>query len=60
MEACEATTCLTMLLAGRTAIIETLLDAGMDPNCFDGATGETHLSCPIKVQLHCCRELSSP
>lgn len=24
---------------GRTAIVETLLDAGMDPNCFDGASG---------------------
>ena len=24
---------------GRTEIVETLLDAGMDPNCFDGASG---------------------
>lgn len=31
------------LPSGRREIIETLLEAGMDPNCFDGATG----SCPL-------------
>ncbi len=26
-------------LPGRTEIVEILLDAGMDPNCFDGTSG---------------------
>ncbi len=29
-----------MCIVGRTEIVETLLDAGMDPNCFDGVSGE--------------------
>ena len=29
------------IVSGRTDIVETLLDAGMDPNCFDGVSGET-------------------
>ena len=31
--------CVCVLLLGRKEIVEILLDAGMDPNCLDGATG---------------------
>lgn len=30
----------TTFLIGRTDIVETLLDAGMDPNCFDGVSSK--------------------
>ena len=29
-----------MLLLGRKEIVEVLLDAGMGPNCLDGASGK--------------------
>lgn len=30
-------------ILGRTEIVEILLDAGMDPNCIDGASGSVVL-----------------
>ena len=38
---CKFLLSLCMLCSiGRTEIVETLLDAGMDPNCFDGKSGK--------------------
>ena len=28
-----------LLLSGRKDVVEILLEAGIDPNCFDGASG---------------------
>lgn len=43
-------------LSGRTAIVETLLEAGMDPNCFDGASGKWHVVCDVCSQCLWCGE----
>ena len=35
------------LLSGRKDVVEILLEAGIDPNCFDGASGMKTVWCRI-------------
>ena len=43
---CGVCVCVCVCVVGRKEIVEILLEAGMDANCFDGTTGQLH---PIEL-----------